>query len=312
VKRYQAKPFKQFLILFVFVGLFLDACVPDPDRGVEENSDRPQVVATTTFIGDVVRNVAGDAVDLKVLLEPGQNPHSYLTSPQDMVSISEADLIFANGFGLEEFLDDMVEGGDVLDKIVIVSEGIDALLVEKDHDHAISYDPHVWFDPGNVIIWVENITAVLIDMDPEKADHYQSNADAYLLELDDLISWIRVELEMIPDNRRILVSDHIVLGYFVRAFDFVQVGAVIPASTTEAETSGRQLAELIDTISDNQVRTIFVGVDFDPTLARQVADETGVELVTLYFGSLTDGQPAGTYLDFIRYNVSAIKIALEE
>lgn len=303
-----------FLILFVFSGLILGACKLGPDTRISEDDERLMVVATTTFIGDVVGNLAGDAVDLVVLLESGQNPHSYLASPQDMVSISEADLIFVNGFDLEEFLDDMVEGGNVSEKIVVVSEGINVLSGENDndHDHDQIYDPHVWFDPENLYLWVENITAALIDLDPDKADHYQSNADAYLSELIDLRSWIEDELEVIPEEERILVSDHIVLGYFVRAFDFELIGAVIPAPTTEAETSGQQLAELIETISDYQARAIFVGMDFDPTLAQQVAEETGTELVRLYFGSLTDGPPAGTYLDFMRYNVTVIKAALLE
>ncbi len=108
-----------------------------------------------------------------------------------------------------------------------------------------------------------------------------------------------------------MVTDHTTLGYFAQEYGLVQIGAVIPALTTEAETSGMELAELIDTIRDNQARAIFVGVDYDPSLAQRVADETGVKLVPLYFGSLSDGGPAGTYLSFMRYNVSAIVEALQ-
>jgi ABC-type Zn uptake system ZnuABC Zn-binding protein ZnuA len=90
-----------------------------------------------------------------------------------------------------------------------------------------------------------------------------------------------------------------------------QIGAVIPALTTEAETSGMQLADLINTIQQHHVKAIFVGVEFDPTLAERVSEETGVDLAPLYFGSLTDGEPAGTYLDFMRYNVQSIVEALD-
>ncbi|MCJ7734076.1 MAG: metal ABC transporter substrate-binding protein, partial [Anaerolineales bacterium] len=88
------------------------------------------------------------------------------------------------------------------------------------------------------------------------------------------------------------------------------IGAVIPGLTTEAETSGQELAALIDTIRTHQTQAIFLGVDTDPTLAYRVADETGVELVSLYFGSLSAGTPADTYLNFMHFNVETITNAL--
>ena len=147
-------------------------------------------------------------------------------------------------------------------------------------------------------------------MDSDNADHYLDNAAIYLQELEDLDLWIRAELDDIPEENRELVSDHSLLGYFADEYDLRQIGAVIPAMTTEAETSGQQLADLIDTIRDQQAKAIFVGVDFDPTLAQRVSDETGIELVVLYFGSLSNGPPADTYLNFMRYNIKTIVSAL--
>jgi len=305
-------PILILLILFAFGGMVLNACTSTQEMNTPADHGRLQVVATTTFIGDVVGKIVGDAADLFVLLEPGQNPHSYLASPRDMVRISEADIIFANGLGLEDFLDDMAEGADIVEKIVVVSEGISGLIGVDDPDHAHVSDPHVWFDPGNVMLWVENIYKALVVKDPENAAQFLINADLYILELTELSDWIRVEIGKIPLENRKLVSDHISLGYFANAFGFEQIGAVIPASTTEAVTSGQQLAYLIETIRQNQPPAIFVGLDFDPRLPQQVADETGVKLVRLYFGSLTDGPPAGTYLDFMRYNVTEIRSALQE
>jgi ABC-type Zn uptake system ZnuABC Zn-binding protein ZnuA len=106
------------------------------------------------------------------------------------------------------------------------------------------------------------------------------------------------------------VTDHTVFGYFVEEYGFTQIGAVIPAQTTEAETSGQQLAYLIDIIREEEVKAIFIGVDFDPTLSQMVAKDTGVDLIPLYFGSLSAGAPAGTYLTFMRHNVKTIVNAL--
>jgi ABC-type Zn uptake system ZnuABC Zn-binding protein ZnuA len=172
-------------------------------------------------------------------------------------------------------------------------------------------DPHVWFDPNNIMVWVENMTKALEEIEPEKASIYQSNAGAYLDELEQLDLWIREQIDQIPPENRMLVTDHTTFGYFAEEYGFTQIGAMIPSMTTEAETSGGQLAELVDQIRTYQVKAIFVGIDTDPTLSQRIAEETGLQLVPLYFGSLSDGEPARTYLDFMRYNVGLLVGALK-
>lgn len=310
--------------------LNLAACNSQP---VLEEAPGLKIVVTTTFIADVVGQVSGDIPEIAVLLEPGQNPHSYQPTPRDMVNITQADVIFANGFGLEEFLDDLLDGSGTAAELIVVSEGVQPLGM-ADHDHleepenegedhegeeheeedpgqGVGYDPHVWFDPTNLITWTENIIEALSRLDPQHTADYQANGQTYLEQLTALDAWIKAEVDRIPENDRQLVSDHLSLGYFAKQYGFEQMGAVIPALTTEAETSGQELARLIDTIREAQVKAIFVGIDFDPTLAQRVAEETGVDLVPLYFGSLSEGDPAGTYLDFMKYDVQAIVNALQ-
>jgi len=338
------------LVVIMLVGVALAAC-GQLESGPNGNEDSGlKIVVTTSFIGDVVEQIAGETAEISVLLEPGQNPHSYQPTPRDMVNISQADAVFVNGLHLEEFLDDLLDGSDTDAELVVVSEGIEPLGMpewgshsegeeeedeshtaeadhdheadggheeeadqdhEGEHDHGLGYDPHVWFDPNNLIIWVDNIVSALSELDPIHAADYQANSQAYQEELAALDSWIREEVSQIPEGNRKLVTDHTALGYFAEEYGFTQIGAVIPALTTEAETSGQELAELIETIRDNQVKAIFVGIDFDPTLAQRVAEETGVDLIPIYFGSLSDGEPAGTYLDFMRYDVTVILRALK-
>ena len=319
------RKYRLFLLtgFFLLAGTTLSACdQPGKTPEIETNSGL-EVVVTTTFIGDVVKQVAGETSQITVLLEPGQNPHSYQPTPRDIVNISQADLVFINGLDLEEFLDDLLDGSDMEGELVVVSEGIQPLglpdhekaeeddVHSEDHEGGIGYDPHVWFDPNNLIVWTNNIVNALTRLDPDQASVYQDNGQAYREKLIALDSWIRAEIERIPEENRELVTDHVSLGYFAEQYGLIQVGAVIPALTTEAETSGQELAELIDTIRNTKVKAIFVGIDFDPTLAQRVAEETGVDLVPLYFGSLSIGEPAGTYLDFMRYDVNAIVSALE-
>ena len=313
---------KAFLLKLLFlIVLLVSACGTPADGNQTLEEGKTRVVVTTTFIGDVANNIAGDKVDIFVLLTAGQNPHSYQPAPMDMVAVSEADLILVNGFGLEDFLEDLLSGTDTQADVIVVSEGISPLIMggnfeDDDHgsedsiDAVLGQDPHVWFDPNNILIWTENITKALAEEDPENNAYYQENFNAYQGQLLELDAWIREQIEIIPEDQRELVTDHSTLGYFAQEYGMIQIGAVIPALTTEAETSGMELAELIDTIRDHQTKAIFVGVDFDPNLAQRVADETGVNLVPLYFGSLSDGELAGTYLSFMRYNVSAIVEAL--
>jgi len=316
---------KSFILLIftlTALSLFLIGCSVQVTMAPPAAGDKLKVVGTTSFVGDVVGVIAGQEVELIVLLEPGQNPHAYQTAPRDMVHVSEADLIFVNGLGLEEFLDDLIAGTGNDDAVIIVSDGISPLQrAEQDNGdenqegdenhHGSDQDPHVWFDPNNVMIWTENIAFALAEKDPENADTYLENAAAYREELKELDGWIRDQVALIPPENREMVTDHTVFGYFVEEYGFTQIGAVIPAQTTEAETSGQQLAYLIDIIREEEVKAIFIGVDFDPTLSQIVAEDTGVDLVSLYFGSLSTGVPAGTYLTFMRHNVNLIVNALQ-
>ena len=304
--------FSLVILSGTLIGCTLNSTTPPPD---EDN--KLQVVATTTFVGDVVGIIGGETIELTVLLEPGQNPHSYQPAPQDMVKVSEADLIFANGLGLEDFLDDLLSGTGNADVLVIVSEEIaplEGLEADQDGDdegQAHDQDPHVWFDPNNVMSWTKVIADTLVEIDPDHADIFIKNAAEYREDLQFLDDWIQEQIANIPAENRNLVTDHTVFGYFVERFGFTQVGAVIPAKTTEAETSGQQLSALIDIIRENNVKAIFIGVDFDPALSEMIAEDTGAELISLYFGSLSQGAPAESYLAFMRYNVETIVNALQ-
>ena len=327
--------------MIMIFGLLISSCGGTDGNNARTADGRLKIAATTTFVGETVARVGGEQVELTVLLEPGQNPHAYQPTPQDLARVADARLLFVNGFQLEGFVDDLVASAGRSLQVVEVSEGIDPLLVsgdghdheheeEAEHDHdeetghdhqeeaghekkgsEFGQDPHVWFDPNNVILWVDNVADALAEADPAHAEDYQQNAEAYRQELLALDSWIRETVAEIPSEDRKLVTDHTAFGYFVEEYGFQQVGAVTPAPTTEAETSGKQLAELIDLIRSEEVKAIFVGMDFDPTLSERVAEDTGVELVPLYFGSLTQGGNADTYLEFMRYNVEAIVEALQ-
>ncbi len=183
------------------------------------------------------------------------------------------------------------------------------------HDHAESgCDPHVWWQPHNVIYWTMTIRDTLSDLDPANASIYAANAAAYIAQVDALThDEIRPLIETLPLERRIFVTDHDTLTYFAHAYDFEIVGVVVPGGSTLGEASASEIASLIDTIRAEGVSAIFVGSTVNPQLAEQIANETGVRVIALFTDSLSEADGAApTYLDFMRYNVQTIVDALSE
>jgi ABC-type Zn uptake system ZnuABC Zn-binding protein ZnuA len=299
-----------FLPLFLIFALLLSSCTSSP----KTDSEGLRVVATTTIVGDVVRQVAGDAVSLTVLLPPGTDPHTFDPRPQDIAAVSDADILFVNGLGLERFLDSLLENASTDAKVVVVSEGIEPIQLTKataSGDETMN-DPHVWMNPQNVLLWTENIADALCEADPDHAETYRANAAAYEEELRALDSWVEEEVSQIPPENRKLVTDHKAFGYFAERYGFEQIGAIIPGFSTGASPSAQELADIEDAIRSYGVRAVLTGTTVNPALAEQVAKDTGVRLVMVYTGSLTppDGG-APTYLDFMRANVMAIVDALK-
>ncbi|MDH7490041.1 MAG: metal ABC transporter substrate-binding protein [Anaerolineae bacterium] len=273
-----------------------------------------RVVATTSIVADVVANVGGDRIALTTLVPLGADPHSFQPTPQDMAALAKAHVVFANGAGLETFLESLMDSVGIGDRLVYVSEGVALLEAAHEHEGEAGHeggDPHTWFDPNNVMVWARNIRDTLSALDPVNAAVYQTNAQAYIARLEELDAWIRREVARIPPDSRKLVTDHATFTYFAARYGFEQVGAIFPGYSTLASPSAQELAALEDVIRAQGVKAVFVGKSVNPALAERVAQDTGVRLVFLYTGSLGGaGSPASTYLDMMRYNVSAIVDAL--
>ncbi len=317
----------------VLLALTACAAAPAPDDLKYEPGGMPElstillgegellkVVATTSIVYDVVAKVAGDLIDLTLLIPLGTDPHGFEPRPQDVAAISKAHVLFANGVGLEAFLDPLLESAGAAGRAVPVSHGIDFLEIDGADDEHENHgedrrhtdaDPHTWMNPNNVKVWVHNIKEALVTLDPDNAAQYRSNAADYVEELQELDSWVRQRVAEIPDSGRKLVTDHLVFAYLADEYGFEQVGAVVPGFSSLAEPSARELAELVDSIQDTGVNAIFVGYAVNPSLAQTIALDTGVQLVYLYTGSLSDQSgDAATYLEYIQYNVNAIVEAL--
>ena len=276
-----------------------------------------RVAATTSVIGDVLAQVGGDAIELTTLMAAGQDPHSYEPGAGDLTAVADADVIFVNGWDLEESLAQTLRtiGADI--PVVPISAGIVPLALGADEGHGEQggADPHVWLDVANVRRWTQTAAEVLGALDPANAAVYAANAAAYDAQLAELDAFIKAEVATIPAGQRLLVTNHESLNYFARAYGFETVGTVIPAASTLAEPSARDLAALVEVMREQDVCTIFAETTVSDALAQTIAAEldgcADVGVRPLYTGALGPaGSGADSYLGMMRANVAEIVAGL--
>ena len=299
------KIFNLIILTLTLAALFLASCGSAP----KSNDNTLRVLASTTFLADITQNIAGDRVKVESLLPIGADPHSYQAAPVDVAKISESDLLILNGLEYETFIKSLLENAGGERMIVEATAG---LSPRKDAGNEQGVDPHMWLDPNLVITYVENIRDGLIKVDVQGAETYKANADVYIAQLKDLDAWIVEQVNTIPAERRLLVTNHEALGYFAERYGFEVAGSVIPSFSSNAAPSAQEMASLIDAIKKINAPAIFLDTADNNTLAQQIADETSVAIVgDLHLESLTEGAPAATYIDMMKYNVSRIVEALK-
>lgn len=302
-----------FLTLFAFL---FAGCTPASSSPTADSA----ILTSTTFLADIARNVAGDRLKVESLLPIGADPHSYQPTPQDAAKIAESKLLIVNGMEYEHFIEPLLDNAGGERMVVTASEGLEARHMEEHageaeagegHAHEAG-DPHMWLDPNLVVRYVENIRDGLIEFDPEGEAGYRSNAEAYIAELHSLDAWIVEQVAQVPPERRLLVTNHEALGYFAERYGFTIAGTVIESFSSGASPSAAQMAGLIGQIKSSGAPAIFLDASDNEALARQIAAETGVNVVTdLHLESLTDGAPAATYIDMMKHNVTQIVKALQ-
>ncbi len=292
------------LLPFLLLAILFSACEGQP--AATSSQSAPVILTSTPWLADVTRSIAGDRIQVESLLPDGSDPHSYQPTPQDAARMSESKLIIVNGAGYEQFLKSLLENAGSGTTVVEASTGISA------SEEAGAVDPHMWLDPNNMIVYVENIRDALIQLDPEGEATYKSNADSYIAQLKALDAWIQEQVGQIPPEKRLLITNHESLGYFAKRYGFSIAGSVIKSFSSDASPSAQQLAALIDQVRSSGAPAIFLDAADSDTFAQQIAQETDVKVVTdLHLESLTEGPPAGTYIDMMKYNVTQIVNALK-
>ena len=302
--------------------------------------EKLDVVATFSILGDIVAEVGGERVAITTLVGPDGDAHVFQPAPADAEAVAGADVIVANGLGFEGWMERLVEASGTRAALITAAEGITPIAYgEKDHDHAGhdhdhdhahghahdhdhaagaghdghdhgEFDPHAWQSVTNVALYVVNIERGLAAADPDWAETYRVNAQAYLAELDALDAEIRAAVAALPADRRTVVTSHDAFGYF--AADYGLTFLAPQGVSTEAEASAQDVAALITQIRDEGIAAVFVENIADRRLLDQIASETGAAIGgTLYSDALSGPEgPAATYLDMMRHNLGQLTAAL--
>lgn len=327
-------------LLFSFVGvagLVLASCGDDDADVGAGGGQRPTVVVTTNILGDVVEAVAGDQVDVVTIMPVGADAHDFQPSAQEAAQMRDADVLIANGGTFEEGLADVVEaaegdgvptfealsavetiesgegGHDHSDEEHSDEEHSDEEHSDEEHDHE-GEDPHFFTDPVRMAQAVDAMADFLIDnVEGIDAEALRTSADDYIAELEDLDVEVAELLSGIPENDRVLVTNHDVFGYFADRYDFEIAGTVIPSGSTADGASAAELTELAELVEEEGVAAIFGDTSSSDELAETLAAEVGgdVAVVELFTESLGEGASGGaTYLEMVRTNAERIAEAL--
>lgn len=279
----------------------LVACASD-GGGAGAAEDSLSVVATTTQLGDFARHVAGDRASVRQILSPTSDPHEYEPRPSDVRAVSSARVVLRSGGDLDEWLDDVLRnaGSDATTVTLI-----DAVHTRTGED---GVDPHWWQDPRNAATAVQTVRDAFIAADPGGRPTYATNAARYLTELRTLDRAIAACVDQVPRPRRKLVTDHDALGYYADRYAIQVIGTVVPALSTQAQSSAGEVARLVRTIRRAGVSTIFSESSANPKLAKAIAHDAGAQLgPPLYADSLgPEGSKGATYLGALRANTRAL------
>jgi zinc/manganese transport system substrate-binding protein len=268
-------------------------------------AERLNVVASFSILGDFVRTIGGDRVNVTTLVGADSDVHVYTPAPSDAKRIADAKLVIVNGLGLEGWLPRLVQSSGSKAQVVTASAGIAPLKLGS------TADPHAWQSVPNARVYVTDIANALVAADPDDADFFRAQAKAYLDKLETLDREVREAVARIPADRRKVISTHDAFGYFAAEYG-IQFVAPLGVST-ETEPSARDIAAIIGQIRAQKIPAVFLENISDDRLIRRIAAETGAKVGgTLISDGLTGEKgPAPTYIDMVRHNIKALTSALD-
>ncbi|MGB5337451.1 MAG: zinc ABC transporter substrate-binding protein [Woeseiaceae bacterium] len=301
------------LVLLVAVGCDSSAVRPAAS-GMSRSADSGgpiSAIATVGMVGDLVRSVGGEQVNVRQIMGAGVDPHLYKATRDDVQAIMQADMVFYSGLMLEGKMADTLIKVARSRPVIAVTEQIDSAQLLEPDDFAGHFDPHVWMDVAAWSKCVDVVADSLADFDPDHAAQYKANAESYKSELADLHQYGLDAIASIPADRRVLVTSHDAFNYFGRAYGLEVLG--VQGLSTESEAGLQRINELVDLLVERRVPAVFVESSVSPKNIESLiegAKSRGHQVVVggeLYSDAMgSSGTYEGTYLGMLDHNITLV------
>ncbi|MDU6434198.1 MAG: metal ABC transporter substrate-binding protein [Pantoea sp.] len=261
-------------------------------------------VASFTVLADIVKQVGGEHVNVKSLVGPNGDPHTFEPTPQDSQALAKADIVFVSGLGLEGWMDRLVSASGYKGEPVVASRGVSTRSMEEEGKTVT--DPHAWNSMYNGVIYATNVMNALIKADPQDADAIRRSGENYIQKLQALDSWAKTSFATVPAAKRKVLTSHDAFGYFGQRYGVTFLAPV--GFSTEAEASASEVGSLIKQLQAEHIHTYFIENQTDPRLVKQIASATKAQPGgELYPEALSQPSgPAPTYVAASRHNVDAM------
>lgn len=305
------KTIKNLFLMLLVVTMLIGCSNKKDSKDVSSEGQKKVVTVTTSFLYDMVKELAGDKVDINLVIPAGDDPHLYVAKPDDLNKIKTADLVLYHGLHFEGKMSDVLEkmGKSVTENFTDDEIGV----MEEDGENVI--DPHFWFDISLYKKATENAAKYLVEILPEDEEFINSNLEKYLISLDDLSSWAKEEINKIPNESKYLITPHDAFNYFSRYFG-MEVMAPQGVST-DSETSNKDIDRTVDFIVSHKIKSIFAESTTDPIRMeklKEAASAKGFEVKVvsgegheLFSDSLAPiGEDGDTYITMYKHNINLI------
>lgn len=289
---------EKFLIT---VGLFTALATP------AFSAEKLKVTASFSILGDMVKRVGGDLVDVSVIVGPDSDTHTYEPKPADVQGLVKSNVLIVNGLGFEGWMDRLVQSSKFKGEVVTVSKDVASRKMEDDGKEIT--DPHAWQNLANGVIYVKNIADGLCAADANDCDTFKKNAADYTAELIALDTEVKSQIASVPTTKRLVITTHDAFGYFGAAYG---VKFEAPEGfSTESEAAAGDVAKLITQIKAEHATALFFENMSDPRIIEQIARETGVKAGgTLFADALSKEEGGGSYLEMFKHNIALLVPAM--
>jgi ABC-type Zn uptake system ZnuABC Zn-binding protein ZnuA len=292
--------------LLAIIVVVVAACGSISRAGAADG--KVHVITTTTIFADMVRQVGGDRVSVESLVPKGGEVHTFDPTPGDIRRITEADIAFRNGLGLDDWLAALIEDAGTSAPLVPLGTDLPGATLIAGEGGGGAVNPHLWMNVAYGSLYAERIATELTRIDPEGAATYVDGLAAYQARLADLDAYARTQLGAIPEANRTVVSFHDAFPYFAAAYGLKVDGTIVDAPGQDP--SAGAIAALVQAIRDHGVKAIFSEAQFNPDLAQTISNETGATIVSSLYTDTVGDAPQDTYESMMRWNVDQVVAAL--